>query len=116
AECGIIAPRGPLRVSELVQRAHTDGGVPALALDLLGVLASQLDALDVRLKALEAKLMAWHKADPVSQCLATQPGIGPIGALSFSLKITDPTGFRSGRHFAAWLGITPKETATGGRP
>src|SRR5207244_4395861 len=35
--------------------------------------------------------------------------------LSFSLKITDPTGFRSGRHFAAWLGITPKENATGGR-
>ena len=59
--------------------------------------------------------MAWHKADPVSQCLATQPGIGPIGAVSFSLKVSDPTGFRSGRHFAAWLGITPKEASTGGR-
>jgi transposase len=51
----------------------------------------------------------------VSQCLATQPGIGPIGGLSFSLKVTDPQGFRSGRHCAAWLGITPKENATAGR-
>jgi len=59
--------------------------------------------------------MEWHMADPLSRCLATQPGIGPIGAVSFSLKVTDPTGFRSGRHFSAWVGITPKETSTGGR-
>src|SRR6266852_3924314 len=73
------------------------------------------DAIDIELKALEARLMAWHKADPVSQCLATQPGIGPIGAVSFSLKVADPKAFRSGRHFAAALGLTPKENATGGR-
>jgi len=59
--------------------------------------------------------MAWHRHDPVSQCLATQPGIGPIGAVSFALKVPDPKGFRSGRHFAAWLGITPKENSTAGR-
>jgi transposase len=116
AEFGVVAAKGLAKVSELLQRAHAaEAGVPALALEMLRLLASQLDALDVKLKTLEAKLMAWHKQDPVSQCLATQPGIGPIGAVSFALKVTDPKGFRSGRHFAAWLGLTPKENATGGR-
>lgn len=116
AEFGVVAAKGPVKVAELLQQAHTEAaGVPALAREMLGVLAGQLDALETELKALEARLLAWHKADPVSQCLATQPGIGPIGAVSFALKIPDPAGFRSARHFAAWLGLTPKEHSTGGR-
>ena len=51
----------------------------------------------------------------LSQCLASQPGIGPIGAVSFALRVTDPKSFRSGRHFAAWLGLTPKDHSSGGR-
>jgi transposase len=116
AEFGLVAAKGPVKVSELLQRAHAEeAGIPALALQMLQLLASQLDALAIKLKMIEATLMAWHKQDPVSQCLATQPGIGPIGAVSFSLKVTDPKVFRSGRHFAAWLGLTPKENATAGR-
>jgi transposase len=116
AEFGVIAAKGPVRVAELLQQAHAEAaGVPTLALEMLALLAGQLDTLEARLKTLEARLMAWHKADPVSQCLATQPGIGPIGAVSFALKVPDPKGFRSARHFAAWLGLTPKEHATGGR-
>jgi len=89
AEFGVIAAKGRVKVAELLQRAHAEeAGVPALAL---------------------------HRQDPVSQCLATQPGIGPIGAVSFSLKVPDPKAFGSGRHFAAWLGITPKENSSGGR-
>jgi transposase len=113
AEFGVIAAKGRVNAAELLQRA--EAGVPASALALLRVLSEQIDALTVRLKALEAELMALHKADPVSQCLATQPGIGPIGAVSFSLTVSDPKAFRSGRHFAAWLGVTPKENSSGGR-
>jgi len=116
AEFGVIAAKGPVRVAELLQKARSaEAGVPTLAQHLLALLAEQLAALDDKLKALEAQLLAWHKHDPVSQCLATQPGIGPIAALSFALKVPDPTVFRSGRHFAAWLGLTPKESSTGGR-
>lgn len=116
AEFGVIAAKGRVKVAELLQRAHAEeAGVPALALALLRVLSGQLDALDSKLKALEAELMTLHKADPVSQCLATQPGIGPIGAVSFALKVPAPKVFGSGRHFAAWLGITPKENSSGGR-
>jgi transposase len=116
AEFGLTAAKGPVKVSELLQRAHAEAaGVPGLALEMLSLLSGQLDALDAKLKTLEARLMALHKQDPVSQCLATQPGIGPIGALSFALKVSDPKAFRSGRHFAAWLGLTPRENSTGGR-
>jgi transposase len=116
AEFGVVAAKGPVKVIELLQQADSEAaGVPGLAREMLSVLSSQLDALDQKLKALEARLVAWHKADPVSRCLATQPGIGPIGAVSFSLKIADPRGFRSARHFAAWLGLTPKQHSTGGR-
>jgi transposase len=116
AEFGLTAAKGPVKVAELLQRTDAEAaGVPALARAMLSALSGQLDALDMKLKALETRLMALHKQDPVSQCLATQPGIGPIGAISFSLKVSDPKAFRSGRHFAAWLGLTPKENSTGGR-
>jgi transposase len=116
AEFGVIAAQGRGKLAELVQQAHTaEAGVPELALEMLRLLASQLDALDTRLKALEDRLMALHRENPVSQCLATQPGVGPIGAISFALKVTDPKAFGSGRHFAAWLGLTPKENSSGGR-
>lgn len=116
AEFGVIAAKGTAKVSELLQRAEdAAAGVPDLALEMLRLLADQLAAIEARLKTIEAKLLAWHRTDPVSQCLASQPGIGPIGAVSFALKVTDPKAFRSGRHFAAWLGLTPKENATGGR-
>ncbi|SRR6266567_2469407 len=116
AEFGLSAAKGPVKVAELLHRADAEAaGVPALAREMLSVLSSQLDALAAKLKALETRLMVLHKQDPMSQCLATQPGIGPIGAVSFSLKVSEPKAFRSGRHFAAWLGLTPKENATAGR-
>ncbi len=59
--------------------------------------------------------MAWHRQDQASQCLTTIPGVGPIGGVSFTLKVPDPKAFRSGRHFAAWIGITPGENSTGGK-
>ena len=116
AEFGVIAPKGPAKVAELLQQAHSEeANVPALALDMLKLLGAQLDALDVKLKLLETRLMALHRENPLSQCLASQPGIGPLGAVSFALRVTDPKSFHSGRHFAAWLGLTPKDHSSGGR-
>jgi transposase len=116
AEFGVTAAKGPVKVSELLQRVHAEEtGVPAQAREMLSLLAGQLDAVEARLKTLEGQLLAVHKANPASQCLATIPGVGPIGAVSFALRAPDPKAFRSGRHFAAWLGLTPRQNATGGR-
>ncbi len=115
AEFGVTAAKGPKQVTELLQRLATDEGVPVLAREMIGLLAGQLEAVNGKLKAIEARLMMWHRHDQTSQCLATIPGIGPIGGVSFALKVPDPKGFRSGRHFAAWIGITPRENSTAGK-
>ena len=116
AEFGVTAPKGPQQISELLRRLASGEDVPALAREMIGLLAGQLEAVNAKLKAIEARLVAWHRQDQTSQCLVTIPGIGPIAGVSFALKVPDPKGFRSGRHFAAWTGITPRENATGGKP
>ena len=115
AEFGVTVAKGPKQIVELLQRLANDASVPGLAREMVSVLAAQLDGLEAKLKALEARLMAWHRQDQTSQCLATIPGIGPIGGVSFALKVPDPPAFRSARHFAAWIGITPRESSTGGK-
>jgi len=86
AEFGVTVAKGPKQVSELLQRLASDEGVAALAREMIGMLAAQLDGLAIKLKAIEARLMAWHRQDQTSQLLATIPGIGPIGGVSFALK------------------------------
>jgi transposase len=115
AEFGVTVAKGPQQIPELLRRLATDEGVPGLAREMIGVLAGQLPGLDAKLKAIEARLVAWHRQNQISQLLATIPGIGPIGGVSFALKVPDPKVFRSCRHFAAWIGITPRENSTGGR-
>ena len=91
AEFGVIAAKGPVKVAELLQRAHAEeASMSALALDMLSLLAAQLDALDIKLKQIETRLVAVHRENPLSQCLASQPGIGPINAISFALRVTNP--------------------------
>jgi transposase len=115
AEFGVVGAKGPQKVAALLERAREDAGVPALARQVLDLLAGQLLALEARLAALDKRLMARHREDQRSQLLATIPGIGPIGGVSFALKLPDARVFRSGRHFAAWLGITPRDHSTAGR-
>jgi transposase len=115
AEFGVVGAKGPQKVAALLERAREDAGVPALARQVLDLLAGQLLALEARLAARDKRLMARHREDQRSQLLATIPGIGPIGGVSFALKLPDARVFRSGRHFAAWLGITPRDHSTAGR-
>ena len=58
--------------------------------------------------------MAWFRQSEPSQRLTQVPGIGPITAITMALSV-NPANFESGRHFAAWLGLTPKEHSTGGK-
>ena len=82
---------------------------------MMTLLGEEIDRLGVRLHAPETELAATHKANPVSRRLATIPGVGPITALSLAIEI-DPAAFASGRHLAAWIGLTPREHSTGGKP
>ena len=63
----------------------------------------------------EAQLMTWHRSNEVSRRLATIPGVGPITASAIVATIADARQFKSGRQFAAWLGLVPQQRSSGGK-
>ena len=115
AEFGLIAPKGLDKLEALLAKIAQDEALPALARDLVTVLSREYVRLQGELKEIEAKLMAWHRADAVGRRLAQIPSVGPIIATTLVMKTPDPRAFRSGRHFAAWPGLTPKDHSTAGK-
>ena len=113
-EFGISEPQGIWHVGRL--RAHLEEGtVPEPGRVVLGLLVEQLDALEGRIEAVEAEILAWHRANPLSKRLAAVPGIGPLIASALVATVADASVFRSGREFAAWLGLVPRQRSTGGK-
>jgi len=117
AEFGIEIVRGLHHAIELAARiAKGDAPeVPDLAVRVITCLAGQIGDVQVRLAALEKKLLAWHRSNELSQRLGTIPGVGLISATAFAASVTDPGRFRSGRQFAASLGLTPLQNSSGGK-
>ncbi len=72
-------------------------------------------SVDQEIVAAERRIHARHRSNPVSQRLQTIPGFGPIVATAMAASVTDPAIFRSGRGLAAWIGLVPKQTSTGGK-
>jgi transposase len=116
AEYGVVEAKGPGGVSLLVAMLHeSQASLPPLARSALHGLASQLRMLGEEIERLERQILAWHRADVISRRLATIPGIGPITASAIAATVPDVSLFRSGRQFAAWLGLTPRAHSSGGR-
>ncbi|MBC4019162.1 IS110 family transposase [Siccirubricoccus deserti] len=115
AEFGVIEAQGPWNVGRLLTGLEQEDSVPQLVQKLVQLLAAQLADLEKRIREVDARILAWHKADAVSQRLATIPGIGPLVATAIAATVPDPSTFRSGREFAAWLGLVPRQNSTGGK-
>ncbi len=114
AEFGIVAPQGIHRVEKLTAEVR-DPAVPPLAQEALSLLVDELASIGRRLDTIEERLVALHRADQLSRRLASIPGVGPITAMAIASTVPDPSVFRSGREFAAWLGLTPKSHSSGGK-
>jgi transposase len=115
AEFGLTEAKGLDKLAAFLAAIERDERVPVLARELFVMLARQYDQVQTELKAIEAKLRAWHRADATSRRLAQIPGVGPVTAAALVMKAPDPHAFRSGRLFAAWLGLTPKDHSTAGK-
>jgi transposase len=115
AEFGIAAARGMCRIEPLLERIATDETIPELARELFAFHGQEYAQLLREINLVEAKVMEWHRADECSQRLAKIPGIGPIGASLLMMKAPDPRMFKSGRDFAAWIGLTPRDHSTAGK-
>lgn len=116
AELGIVAPVGIERVADLVQRVFSERrDLPDLVYDIVASLVKQIGCLTDEVRILEVKIKQWHRDNPVSRRLATIPGVGVITATALAATISDASAFRSGRQFAAWLGLTPRSNSSGGK-
>ena len=113
AEFGVIVAKGIAQVEPLLAKV-AEADVPQAAKETLAHLGRCIEQLDAQLAELDQRLAARRKADPVSRRLAAVPGVGPLTALTVAMTV-DACRFESGRHFAAWLGLTPRERSTGGR-
>jgi transposase len=117
AEFGIAAAQGNAGLKELLAiiAGDEDERLPADARAILIVLAAELQAMQTLIASIEKRIMAQHRANDESQRVETIPGIGVVGATAITATVTDPKIFRSGRDFAAWIGLVPRQDSTGGK-
>jgi transposase len=110
AELGITAPQGREGIKQLLAiiADDEDTRLPVDARASLIVLATQLQAMQTTIGVLEKRIVARHRSNQDSKRLQTIPGVGVIGATAITATLTDPAAFRSGRDFAAWVGLVPR--------
>lgn len=113
-ELGVIAPLHSRGVAELRRRlAEDDVGIPEYLRFTLQRVLGEIDELEERLLEVEAQLAEIAKHSTTCQRLQTIPGVGLIVSTAFTGAVGDIAAFRSARHFASWLGLTPREYSSG---
>jgi transposase len=117
AELGIMAAQGRDGIKELLRiiASEQDARLPVDAHASLVVLAAGLQALQTMIGSIEKRIVVQHRSDEASRRLRSIPGIGIIGATAIAATVPDPKVFRSGRDFAAWIGLVPRQGSTGGK-
>jgi transposase len=115
AEFGLVVAKGIGRVDELIALARTDATLPQIAKSTVECLAQHLEGLDRSIETVEDDITKAHRQSPASRLLDEIPGVGTMIASAVSASVPDPSVFRSGRDFAAWLGLTPRQNSSGGK-
>ena len=117
AEFGINIPEGLERALTMARQVLEGDApdVPAAAVKIIFALSQQALDTHCHVREIDRALAALQRSDDMARRLATIPGIGPIGATALAASVTDPGQFRSGRKFAAWLGLTPLQNSSGGK-
>ena len=89
--------------------------LPAVLIDTLREQWNMLARLDEQIAKIEQRLLTWMKQDPASKTIAQIPGVGLLTATAAVATMGNAKAFKSGREFAAWLGLVPAQTGSGGR-
>lgn len=117
AEFGIVVADGPEHVGELVAilADPADRRIPSpLHAGLLAIVES-LHGLERRIEIVEKQIVGWGRSHATCRRLITIPGYGPILSTAMAAMVVNPAGFTSARHFAASLGLVPRQDGTGGK-
>jgi transposase len=117
AEFGLVMPAGirciERKLPEVLEDA--DNGLSDASRALFARLLEHFRVLDRQVEELEREIGAWHREDSASRRLQAIPGIGPITASALSASVGDAKVFHNGRQFAAWLGLVPRQSSSGGK-
>ena len=89
--------------------------LPAMVIDTLREQWARVGRLDEEIGEIERRIGVWHRGNADSKRIAEIPGVGVLTATAVVAAMGDPSAFRSGREFAAWLGLVPRHDGTGGR-
>lgn len=89
--------------------------LPAVVIDTLREQWNGLAKLDEQVAQIERRMREWKKEDKSVRKVSEIPGVGLLTATASVATMGDPKAFRSGREFAAWIGIVPKQTGSGGK-
>ncbi|ANP90938.1 hypothetical protein BA011_34095 (plasmid) [Rhizobium leguminosarum] len=117
AELGIATRLGPMGVKDAVALIeHADHHlIPEIVRRALSPLCDQLRHVHTKIEEMDRQILEWHRSSAISQRLATIPGIGSVTASAIAATITDVSSFHSGRQLAAWIGLVPRHSSSGGK-
>ena len=118
AESGLVAETGReglAQLAEIITDESNREALPSAMKQALQAIVDQLAALELPIGALDRAIHAHHRANDMSCRIETVPGIGVIAATAIASTVTDPSNFKSGRDFAAWIGLVPRQHSTGGK-
>src|SRR3954462_13567693 len=118
AEFGLVAEtgrEGHAQLGAIITDESKHEALPSAMKQALQAIVDHLAALELQVGGLDHAMHAHHRANDMSCRLETVPGIGVIGATAIASSVADPGGFKSGRDFAAWIGLVPRQHSTGGK-
>lgn len=117
AEFGFTAKPGASNVKVLaaIVRDETEMRLPEAARSVLLAFVDDIEHLEERIEKLDREVRAQANSDEAARRLMTIPGVGPITAIAMTSSVPDINGFKSGRHFSAWIGLTPRPYSSGGK-
>lgn len=117
AEYGEVMPQGRVAIKRDIPGAlgRLSDRLPAMVIETLREQYARVGALDEQIGQIERRLRQWQRADSAAQRIAAIPGVGLLSATAAVAMMGDAKTFKSGREFAAWLGLVPRQTGTGGR-
>ena len=115
-EFGFTVPKGIGKLEGLVAAVEADDSLPPEARQAVGELHGHFSIVSARVAVFEARIVNHAREDAMGRLLATIPGIGPMSASLIAATVGANIGsFKSARHFAAWLGLVPRQHSTGGK-
>jgi len=117
AEFGVIAPKGPAHLGRLVSQVRApETGLPEPVRTLCLMLIDLVSKLIEQIRVLDGEIKTRSRNDDVAKRLMTIPGVGPVIATALEALAPPAETFKRGRDFAAWMGLTPRQRSTGGKP